>query len=206
MVELNEILSAIRTLNDNADLIKGQRGRKREVGSPPIAIKTATDELLVLQLNAPRIVGGVLRCFVHQPKQRSNEPAKGKEETAAHYVLVGCMIIIKCNGILSGSTPLRFPFEKWAIQHLVQNFVTTQCLLVPVTSINNNVVFPHQGIDCVVKVGSPYLDISRVGPFMFWPSGNSVAPVFIWPNIAIRLTELKYECPMQGSVPGSPVQ
>ena len=196
MVELNEILSAFRTLNDNSDLIKGQRGRKREVGSPPIAIKTATDELLVLQLNALRIVGGVLRCFVHQPKQRSNEPAKGKEETAAHYVLVGCMIIIKCNGILSGSTPLRFPFEKWAIQHLVQNIGTSIF----------NAVFPHQGIDCVVKVGFPYLHINRVGPFMFWPSGNSVAPVFIWPNIAIRLTELKYECPMQGSVPGSPVQ
>ena len=196
MVELNEILSAIRTLNDNADLIKGQRGRKREVGSPPIAIKTATDEFLVLQLNAPRIVGGVLRCFVHQPKQRSNEPAKGKEETAAHYVLVGCMIIIKRNGILNGSTPLRSPFEKWAIQHLVQNIVTSIF----------NAVFPHQGIDCVVKVGFPYHHIYRVGPFMFWASGKSVGPEFRRVKIATRLTELKYECPMQGLVPVRPVE
>ncbi len=73
VVELDEILSAIRTFNDNSDFITGQRGRnltrKRELGSPPIAIKTATDEFLVLQLNAPRIVGGVIRRFVHQPKQ-----------------------------------------------------------------------------------------------------------------------------------------
>jgi hypothetical protein len=94
VIELDEILSAIRIFNDNSYFISGQRGRKRELDSPPIAIKTATDEFLVLQLNAPRIVGGVLRCFVHQPKQGSNEPAKGKEETEAHYVLVCCIIII----------------------------------------------------------------------------------------------------------------
>ncbi len=134
-------------------------GRKRELGSPPIAIKTATDEFLVLQLNALRIVGGVLWCFVHQPRQCSNEPAKCNEETAAHYVLVCCIIITKRNGIFNGSSPLSDsdpPSRR--IQDLVQNIVT---------SIFNAIFQHHQleGIDRVVKVAFPSPNINRVGPF-----------------------------------------
>jgi hypothetical protein len=68
--------------NNNPHFITGQRGRKRELGSPPITIKTVTEEFLGLQLNAARIVRCVLWYFVHYPKQCSNEPAHRNEETA----------------------------------------------------------------------------------------------------------------------------
>ena len=69
-----------------------------------------------------------------------------------------------------------------------------------------NAVFSHQGIDRVVKVGFPFMHILRVCPFMFWPRGNPFAVEMRWPKIAIRLTELKWECRMKALVPGRPVE
>jgi hypothetical protein len=100
VVELQKISSVIVTslFNNNPHFITGQRGRKREIGSPPITIKTATEEFLGLQLNAARIARCVLRHFVHYAKQCSNEPAQRNEETAAQFVLVCCMYAV-CSGI-----------------------------------------------------------------------------------------------------------
>ena len=69
-----------------------------------------------------------------------------------------------------------------------------------------NAVFLHQGIDRGVKVGFPFLHIIRVRPFMLWPAGNCFVVEVRWPMIAIRITELNWECRMKASVPGRPVE
>jgi hypothetical protein len=138
--------------NNNPHFITGQRGRKHELGSPPITIKTATEEFLGLQLNAARIVRCVLWHFVHYAKQCSNEPAQRNEETAAQFVLVQVCCIdhpIQRKDIFNGSSPLRSRFVNQAIQHLKQKTV--------ITSIFNG-VFQHQGIDS--KLDFPVLNVS----------------------------------------------